>query len=137
MAHLNCRMTAPSRPSVRRHICRAPAPQATPPLASNRTPLLANGPALFWRSYDLLRVRDRFAIYFRAHDRRESGLAAGEPSQDIHQLRDLRWRIEVHHHERLAPRRIAIKGLWTEPLDHFGKHGTGPLSRIDGVGSRH
>src|SRR6266849_8230323 len=56
----------------------------------------SDGAALFWRSYDLLRVGDGLAIYFRAHDRSESGLAAGEPSQDIHQLRDLRWRIKVH-----------------------------------------
>ena len=36
-------------------------------------------------------------------------LAAGEPGQDIHQLCDLRWRIEVHHHERLAPRPARVK----------------------------
>src|SRR4029079_14627883 len=92
---------------------------------------------LFWWSYDLLRVRDGLAIYLRAHDRRESGLAAGEPGQNIHQLCDQRRRIEVHHHEGLAPCRIAIKGLWTEPLDYFGKYGTRPLPPIDGIGSLH
>src|SRR5436189_2093446 len=43
----------------------------------------------------------------------------------------------VHHHECLAPRRIAIKGLRTEPLNDLGKHGTRPVACIDGIGSLH
>ena len=97
-----------------------------------------NRPArLFRRGYDPLRIGDRLAKDFRPHDRRESGLPSGEPGEDIHQLRDLRRRIEIDHHEHLAPRRIAVKGLRTEPLHHLGKHGTRTFSRIDGVGSLH
>jgi len=71
--------------------------------------------SLFRRTYNPLRVGDCLAINLRPHDRSERRLRADKPSEDIHQLRDLRRSIEIHHHENLAACRIAIEGLRMEP----------------------
>ena len=84
--------------------------------------------SLFRRTYNPLRVGDCLAINLRPHDRSERRLRADKPSEDIHQLRDLRRSIEIHHHENLAACWIAINGLRTEPLHDLSNHRTGPFS---------
>src|SRR6266852_316096 len=82
---------------------------------------------LHWRGHDALRIGNRLGIHLGTHHGCEHRLSASEPGEDIHALSHLGWGIQVHDHEDLTPRGVPAEGLWVEPLDNVGKHGTRPF----------